>query len=218
MTAPRFHLVFFDVDSTLVTIEGIDVLGASHPEIAELTERAMNGEIPLEDVYGRRLEIIKPGRRDLEVLGETYKQSLVDGAEEVVRSLLDAGCDVQRVTAGILQAVLPLARHLGLRESAVHAVSVDTGEDGAYRSFDTRSKLIRTRGKETVILNARARSHGRAVLIGDGVSDLEAREAVDLFIGFGGVRARDIVRREAAVFIDEPSLRPLLPIILGGAL
>ena len=59
---PKYRLVFFDVDSTLVTIEGIDVLAGGNPEVAKLTEAAMNGEIQLDEVYGRRLELIQPTR------------------------------------------------------------------------------------------------------------------------------------------------------------
>src|SRR5215218_3663604 len=95
----KYRFVFFDVDSTLVTIEGIDVLANGNPEIVRLTEAAMNGEIALDEVYGRRLEIIKPTLADVERLGERYTQSLVDGAEETIATLQRAGADVDIVTA-----------------------------------------------------------------------------------------------------------------------
>ena len=61
--APRFCSVVLDVDSTLCALEGIDWLarqrgGEIATRIAAVTEQAMNGEIPLEAVYGRRLEIV----------------------------------------------------------------------------------------------------------------------------------------------------------------
>ena len=40
-------------------------------------------------------------------------------------------------------------------------------------------------------------------MIGDGASDLEAKPAVDLFIGFGGVHIRPLVRDNADVFVTE---------------
>jgi len=64
----KFRFVFFDVDSTLVTIEGIDVLAGGNPEIASLTNAAMNGEIPLDQVYARRLELIRPTRAQVDAL------------------------------------------------------------------------------------------------------------------------------------------------------
>lgn len=203
-----YRLVFLDVDSTLVSIEGIDVLGSDDPRIAKLTEAAMNGEIPLEDVYGRRLEIIRPSSPTIERLGLTYRQSILDGAKELITDLLRAGCDVHLVTAGIAQAVMPLANELGIPERNVHAVRLHFGEDGSYLDFDRHSKLAKTRGKEVTILNIRARRHGKAVMIGDGMSDLEAKPAVDLFIAFTQVaRRKAVVEAADAVAADFHDLR-----------
>ncbi len=210
----RFRFVFFDVDSTLVAIEGIDVLSGNDPEIAVLTEAAMNGRIPLDEVYGRRLDLIRPTRAAVEKLGRDYLASLVEGAEETVRALRDAGAIVHLVTAGIEQAIAPLASCLGLPARTVHAVRLDFAEDGSYTGFDRRSFLTRSGGKELVVRDVRARTHGKAAFVGDGVSDLEARPAVDLFIGFGGVHTRSRVKENADVFVAEPRLTAVLPYLI----
>src|SRR5215213_14577 len=114
MPRSRYRFVFFDVDSTLVTIEGIDVLANGNPEIVRLTEAAMNGEVPLDQVYGKRLEIIRPTLADVAALGQRYVASMVDGAAEAIAELRTAGTDVHLVTAGIAQAIAPLAEHLGI--------------------------------------------------------------------------------------------------------
>ena len=180
----RYRFVFFDVDSTLVTIEGIDVLAAGNPEIVRLTEMAMNGEIPLDEVYARRLEIIRPSLADVEALGRRYTESLVDGAEETIAALQSAGADVHLVTAGIAQAILPLAAKLNIAPRAVHAVPLRFDDAGNYVDFDRRSLLTRNGGKELVVHAVLARAKGRSAFIGDGVSDLETKPAVSLFIGF----------------------------------
>jgi phosphoserine phosphatase len=213
---PAYGLAFFDVDSTLVTIEGVDVLANGNPEIASLTDAAMNGLIPLDEVYGRRLELIRPTRREVADLAERYRQSLVDGAAETIRRLREARVAVYLVTAGIEQAILPLAESLGLGARNVRAVRLRFDAAGDYIDFDRRSFLTRTGGKELVVRDIRARSHGRAVFVGDGVSDLEARPAVDLFVGFGGVRIRERVREEADLFIAEPSFASIGPLIIEG--
>ena len=209
-----FRLVFFDVDSTLVTIEGIDELAGGNPEIARLTAAAMNGEIALDEVYGRRLEIIRPTLHQVEDLGQLYIRSLVTGAEATIRALHDAGVQVRLVTAGIAQAIAPLAAHLGIAAGAVHAVPLLFSPQGHYLDYDRRSFLARTGGKETVVRDVRARAHGRAAFIGDGVSDLETRPAVDLFIGFGGVQMRPRVRDHADVFLPGKDLTAVLPHLL----
>lgn len=48
-------------------------------------------------------------------------------------------------------------------------------------------------------------------MVGDGVSDLETRPEVDLFVGYGGFVSREKVEREAAVFIR--SLEAILPLV-----
>jgi phosphoserine phosphatase len=195
-----FRFVFFDVDSTLASIEGIDILGDNNPEIARLTEAAMNGEIALDDVYARRLELIRPTRAAVESLGERYVESLVPGAARTIAALQDARVQVHLVTAGIEQAILPLAASLNIPQRAVHAVRLQFDEQGNYEDFDRRSFLTKSGGKELVVRDVRARTHGRAALVGDGVSDLEAKAAVDLFIGFGGVAVREKVKQNAEVY------------------
>ncbi|HUJ13490.1 MAG TPA: HAD-IB family phosphatase [Thermoanaerobaculia bacterium] len=204
---PKYRLIFFDVDSTLVTIEGIDVLAGGNPEIVRLTEAAMNGEVPLDEVYGRRLEIIRPTRVMIDTLVERYLSSLVPGAEETIAALREAGCIIHLVTAGIEQALTPLAAKLGV---ALHAVRLRFSDDGAYVDFDRASPLTRSGGKEVVVRDIRARSKGKAAFIGDGASDLQAKPAVDLFIGFGGVHTRPRVRENADAFVSSLSELPAM--------
>ena len=213
MTRLRYRIIFFDVDSTLVTIEGIDVLAEANPEIARLTAAAMNGETALEDVYQKRLETIRPTREAVENLGRTYQRSLVDGARETLQTLISGGAVIHLISAGIEQAILPLAAALGVPERQVHAVRLSFSEDGSYLDFDRRSLLTRRGGKEITVRDVRARTHGRAAFIGDGASDLEAKPAVDLFIGFGGVQSRQAVREQADVYVESPSMTLVLPFL-----
>ncbi|HEV7488973.1 MAG TPA: HAD-IB family phosphatase [Thermoanaerobaculia bacterium] len=205
-----YRFAFFDVDSTLVTIEGIDVLADGNPEIAKLTDAAMNGEIPLNQVYAKRLEMIRPSKDRVEQLGAMYIRSLVDGAKETIATLQDNRVIVHLVTAGIEQTIRPLADALNVRN--VHAVKLAFDADGSYKGFDRRSSLTRTGGKELVVRDIRARSHGKAAFIGDGVSDLEAKPAVDLFIGFGGVVVRPRVKENADLYVT--NLRDVLQHLL----
>ena len=210
----KFRFVFFDVDSTLVTIEGIDVLAAGNPEIVRLTDAAMNGEIPLDQVYGRRLDIIQPTRGQIDALGDRYVESLVEGARETIATLKAADVDVQLVTAGIAQAIAPLAETLGLPARAVHAVPLEFNADGSYAGFDQRCLLARPGGKELVVRSVLARSKGKAAFVGDGVTDLETKPVVQLFIGYGGVHTRTRVRENADVYVVEPTLKAVLPYLI----
>lgn len=208
----KYRHIFFDVDSTLVTIEGISELAGDNPEIQRLTDAAMNGDLTVEEVYARRLEIVRPSRTDIESLAGRYLASLVDGVEETIATLQAAGANVHLVTGGVTQAVEPLARHLKIRH--VHAVALEFHEDGSYKDFDRRSLLARSGGKELVVRAVLTRSKGKSAFIGDGVTDLETKPVVDLFIGFGGVEQRARVRENAEVYVTAPTLKAVLPYLL----
>ena len=90
----KFGAICFDCDSTLTRIEGIDELArrsAVVTEIAPLTVAAMEGALSLEEVYARRLEMVRPSRDALAWLGERYVEEMVEGARETVRVLHEIG-------------------------------------------------------------------------------------------------------------------------------
>ncbi|MEZ5976606.1 MAG: HAD-IB family phosphatase [Planctomycetota bacterium] len=192
---PPYDTVVFDCDSTLSAIEGIDELAGEHREaLRTLTERAMNGEIPLEDVYGLRLERVRPTRDALRRVGELYVERLVPGMRELVADLRARGKRVIVVSGGLLPAVRRVAAELGVAAHDVHAVDVAFDDDGGYRDFDRSSPLARSGGKPELIASlARRDDLGAIALVGDGATDLEAAPLVARFVAFGAVVRRDEV-------------------------
>jgi phosphoserine phosphatase len=211
-----FASVVFDCDSTLASIEGIDELaGSNAARIRELTDAAMDGTVPLEEVYGRRLAIIRPTRARVEELGRQYRERLVEDARETVAALLFLGKDVRMVSGGLLPPVASLAAELGISSSAVAAVDIEFETDGTYAGFDRTSPLARSSGKAEVI---RAWSLARpSLLIGDGSTDLEARDEVDLFVAYMGVVYRETVAARADVVLHSRSLAPVLVLAADGS-
>jgi phosphoserine phosphatase len=191
-----FAAVVFDCDSTLVSIEGIDELAGTHAaEVRALTDAAMDGSVPLDEVYGRRLDLIRPTRALVEALGRRYVETLVPGARACVASLLAAGIEVRVLSGGLRPAVLTVALELGLQPAAVAAVDIHFDPAGAYAGFDTGSPLARSDGKaEEIAAWALPRP---ILLVGDGATDLEARPAVDAFAAFVGVVHREPVAAAA---------------------
>ena len=218
MTAGRFGTVVFDCDSTLSRIEGIDELATAHrAEIAALTDAAMDGRIPLEAVYGRRLALVRPSREALAALGHRYAETLVPDARETVAALRAEGVEVRVVSGGLRPAVAALAAALGVPDELVAAVDVRFDARGEYAGFDERSPLARSGGKREVLAAWLDGAPRPAMLVGDGVTDLEARPAVDRFVAYAGVIARDAVVRAADAVVRSPSLAPVLALALGDA-
>jgi phosphoserine phosphatase len=204
-----FASVVFDCDSTLVAVEGIDELsGPFRAQITALTDAAMDGSVALEEVYGRRLEIIRPTRTQVDEVGATYVRALVPHARETVAALRWLGKTVRILSGGLLPAVLAVARELGMEDDDVAAVAIHFDADGAYAGFDTRSPLARSNGKAQVIGGwALPRP---ALLVGDGATDREARPAVDTFAAYAGVVERPAAVDGADYVLREPSLAAVL--------
>ena len=217
MPPTRYGSVIFDCDSTLSAIEGIEELAHAHrEEIARLTAAAMRGEIPLEDVYGRRLELVRPTREQVDALGDRYVRTLVTDARETIAALLGEGVEVRVMSGGIRQAVVTLALALGLTERAVAAVDVHFDENGEYAGFDRTSPLARSGGKRTILERWVPELPRPIMLVGDGATDLEARPPADTFVAFAGVVERPLVIDAADEVVRAPSLAPVLVLALGG--
>jgi phosphoserine phosphatase len=214
---PRFDAICFDCDSTLTRIEGIDEL-ARHAgcaaEIASLTEAAMNGDIPLEEIYGKRLDIVRPDRAALAWLAARYVEEMVGGAFETIATLRRHGKAIYVVTGGLLQPVAEFAYSLALAPSEVHAVNVHLDEAGAYQGFDRSSPLCRNDGK-AIICRKLAAKHGNVAMVGDGATDLVAREGGAYVVGYGGITHRDVMLQEADCYIAAPELTATLAALLS---
>jgi phosphoserine phosphatase len=218
--APRFKSVVVDVDSTLSAVEGIDWLASRRSDtlratITETTSRAMRGEIQLADIFASRMDLVAPSQEDVAALAEEYLSRLEPGAPKSLAKLTNAGVRVVLVSGGIREAILPLARHLGIPDHDVNAVAVYFAEGGAYKGFDQNSPMTRNGGKAELVHSL---SLEKPILgVGDGITDLEVRTAmppaVDAFAAYTGVIDRPSVTSAADYVIR--SFEELPQIVLG---
>ncbi len=192
-TRARFASVVMDVDSTLTALEGIDWLAALRgadvaAEIAELTTRAMAGEIPLETVYAQRLSIIRPSRVEIVALGHAYVKSVQPGARALCAVLTASGSEITLLSGGLREAILPLAEYLEVPPSRVHAVSLRFDEDDRFIALDGEQPLATQRGKPATLFELQLPRP--LVMVGDGATDAAVRGVSDTFIAYTGVARR----------------------------
>lgn len=213
------RLLLLDCDSTLSAIEGVDELARMRsPEVyraAEgMTAAAMEGRIPLDEVFGRRLELIRPTRAEVQAVGRLYVERVEPTARAFVADAVASGWTPMILSGGFTEAIRPLAESLGI--ARVEAVDLKWDEAGRYVDFDRAYPTTRGGGKPEVIRKLRAELQPeRIVMIGDGTSDLETEPHVDRFIGFGGYAVRARVRARARHFVVR--LADALPLLdLGG--
>lgn len=213
-----FRSIYFDCDSTLTSIEGVDEICsrlsiADSVSVRELTERAMNGELPLAEVYQTRLALIAPTATQLAEVGALYVERVLPHTRTLIAALHDLDKIVGIVSGGLLPAVAILARHLGVPPVNVHAVPLQFDAAGAYRDFDRSSPLWRNGGKPELFRQLAA-EQAPIAFVGDGATDLETKGVVDLFVGFGGVVRRPRVEAGADAWLAGPDLRGLIDIVL----
>jgi phosphoserine phosphatase len=224
-----YDLIFFDCDSTLSTIEGIDELArfkGKEQRVSVLTQKAMDGDLDLQDVYGKRLQAIRPTRGQLKAIEERYWETLV---REVVAALAHLGKQVFIISGGLAEPVRGFGKRLGVPAERVRAVELEYNELSGewWRYHEPQSQngqvymdyeagpLTISSGKPAIIRELAGGTPGRRMMIGDGASDLATRDVVDMFVGFGGVVARQKVKDEAEVFVQVNSLAPILPLACG---
>lgn len=213
---PPFDRVVFDCDSTLSCVEGVEELATSdelRQGIEELTNLAMTGQIALDEVYGKRLELIRPRQLEVVKVGQRYIETAVPGARDLISALHALNKEVRIVSGGLRLPVVAFGLWLGIKDELVDAVQVHFDHHGQYRDFDHESPLARNGGKREILA---AMPEKRTVFVGDGITDAEARDAVDGFVCFGGVAYRPEVAALADAVVDARELTALLPVLCSA--
>ena len=207
-------LLVFDCDSTLSAIEGVDELGGLRgaeikAQVAALTDLAMEGELAIDEVFARRMELIRPTQEECAAIGQRYLDTIEPTAAKVIDALRAAGWEVVILSGGFVPAITPLAQHLQIER--VEAVPLYFNEDGSYADFGRDYPTTRNGGKTEVIQSLRSELQPETVvMVGDGVSDLETKPVIDLFVGFGRYAVREKVRTGAHAFIASLDRLPAL--------
>lgn len=209
--------IFFDLDSTLAQIEGLDHLAEGRGVLAnleEITRQAMNGELPMREALIAKIEAIRPNRTDLIRLAQIYLGNLTMGAEATLQALAAGGYTIWLITGNFHPAAGIVAKHLGIHKDRVLANTLQFDQSGAYQAFDHEQPLANNGGK-ALLIRRHTGKDDLVFMIGDGATDLETQGTVDLFIGFGGVVRRDRVAKNAEVFVEDANLQAVLPYILN---
>lgn len=208
-------LIIFDCDSTLSSIEGIDELArAKGPEIFSeveaLTNAAMNGEVPLDQVFARRLEIIQPDQATCDQVAQLYIETVEPTAVETLKDLRRNGWKIIILSGGFKTLIEPLADFLEI--DRIEAVPLNLDEQGNYINFDNTYPTTYNGGKPEIIRQLKTELNPtKIVMVGDGASDLETKPDVDLFIGFGRYTPRPKVKANAHHFLT--ALNQIPPIL-----
>ena len=199
--------VCFDIDSTVIMDEGIDVLAAHlglGQQVAALTASAMGGSVPFEVALAQRLDLMRPSRAAVASCLRDHPPRLTPGISELIHRLIGRGTHVYFVSGGFRQMIEPVAKLVGVPSERVFANSFRFNADGTFNGHDPEQPTARSGGKAKVLAQLKHRfGYQPLVMVGDGATDLEARPPADLMIGFGGVVVREKVRDGADWFVTD---------------
>jgi phosphoserine phosphatase len=202
------HLVVMDVDSTFIQDEVIDLLADEAgvlPQVAEITERAMAGELDFEQSLRARVALLAGlPAHTLDRVRE--RVTLTPGARTLCRTLLRLGYRVALVSGGFVEVIAPIAAELGVTDVRANTLEVVDG----VLTGRVVGEVVDRMGKRTA-LEAFARQYGipqkRTIAIGDGANDIDMLEAAGLGVAFN---AKAAARAAADTSVNVPFLDSVL--------
>ena len=204
-------LVVLDVDSTLIEDEVIELLAdeaGSGETVAEITFRAMNGELDFEQSLRERVATLA-GLPESVIETVRSRVTVTRGVPELIAGVQAAGGKVAVVSGGFHEIIDPLARELGLDHWRANRLAVADGR----LTGDVVPPVIDAAAKAQALREWAAEAGipmDQTVAVGDGANDLPMMAICGLAVGFD---AKAPVRDLAHVLLDERDLSMLLPVL-----
>ncbi len=203
------YLVVFDVDSTLIEDEVIELLAevaGKREEVAAVTERAMAGELDFAQSLIERVATLE-GLPDSVFADVQSRIKITQGAKETIQAIQAAGGKVGAVSGGFNQLLSPLAQILNLDYARANQLEV---VDGLLTGKVIGNIIDRTAKAQALSEWSADSGLIRTVAVGDGANDLEMLATAELGVAFN---AKPIVREKADVVIEGLDLRALLELL-----
>jgi phosphoserine phosphatase len=203
------YLVVFDVDSTLIEDEVIELLAevaGKREEVAAVTERAMAGELDFAQSLIERVATLA-GLPESVFADVQSRIRITTGAKESIAAIQAAGGKVGAVSGGFIQLLTPLAAELNLDFARANELEV---VDGKLTGKVIGKIIDRSAKAEALREWSVASGLTNTVAVGDGANDLEMMALADLGVAFN---AKPIVREKADVVIEGKDLRKLLELL-----
>lgn len=207
-------LLVMDVDSTLILEEGIDLLGEAAgvgAQVADITERAMRGELDFEEALRERVGLL--AGLPISIFDEIAEQiHFTPGARELVADLHQRGYKVGLVSGGFHETVDRLAAELGIDYVRANRLEVQNGQLtgrvlGEIVTKETKKLMLESWAQENSLEMA------QTIAMGDGANDLPMILTAGIGVAFC---AKPLVQEQALYRIEEKNLYKLIEILDGN--
>ena len=204
----KYELILFDVDSTLIKEEVIDLLAekSGHgPEVSQITTRAMRGEIDFLQALEMRIALLEglPESAFDEVLSQI---SFSDGFSQLFEYLRANHFLIGTVSGGFHNVLDKLFADLNLDFLRANTLEVKDSKISGKLLSQPIDRAAKGRA-----LKEFAASHEikleKTVAVGDGANDLEMIELAGLGVSYMG---KEILKSSADLHLDRPGLDALI--------
>lgn len=202
------RLICFDVDSTLITGEVIEMLAAhagKEAEVAAVTERAMRGELDFAESLHERV-------KTLAGLPESVLKEVCDiiqltpGARTTIRTLKRLGYKCGAVSGGFIQILEPLAKDLGLDFYRANNLEIVDGRLTGRVVGDVVDRKAKARFLKAFAEESGLQMH-QTVAVGDGANDIDMLSEAGLGIAFN---AKPALKEVADASVNYPFMDAVL--------
>jgi len=208
--------IIFDCDGTLSAIEGIDELAKYNGvglAVQKLTAEAMGTTGITLELYQQRLELVHPTQQQVLALGKQYFAHLTPDVDHIIQIYLRLKKMIYIVSAGLMPAICIFGELLHIPKENIFSVDIQFDADGRYFNFDHTSPLVTRAGKRHIVNDLKT-IHTQLIYIGDGLNDLETKDLVTRFVGYGGAYYRKNISDQCQFYINTLSMAALLPLTL----
>ena len=204
-------LVVFDVDSTLIEDEVIELLAEAagrRAEVAAVTERAMRGELDFAESLRDRVATLVG--LDESVIEQTYERITVTaGAQELIDAVHAAGGKVGAVSGGFNQLLEPLAKRLSLDFWRANELGVADGK----LTGEVIGKIVDRQAKADALAQWSQELgliRRQTAAVGDVANDLQMMREAGLSVAFN---AKPMVREQAQLVVQDQNLAELIKVL-----
>ena len=197
-------LVVFDVDSTLIEEEVIDLLAVRAnvgDQVSAITARAMRGEMDFAESLIARVSLLA-GLSAEELIDVKADIHLSAGAKNLINFLQKQGHIVAAVSGGFTNVLQPVMNELGIANYRANKLEIVNGK----LTGKLLGKIIDARGKSEVLLKFAQEFNvqiAQTIAIGDGANDLIMLETAGIGIAFN---AKPKLKAVADIILDIPNL------------